>query len=138
MVTTWPIPALVRDGPIPDKDLDYSTHTKLVSANWDIFTANHKDPVVNYAWAIGTAAGLDDIQTFTDVGLVTQAQTTLAPGEPDLDVLEQRTPYFVTVKAQSLSGLSSNGSSDGFYVDTTGPGNEPAITNPLFHILIYY
>ena len=112
----------VRDGLIPGTDIAYSTSAKVVAANWDVFAANRKDPVVNYAWAVGTAAGLDNVLAFTDIGLVTEIQTTLAPDEPDLEVLKQGTQYFVTVRAFSLSGLGNVGSSNGFYVDTTAPG----------------
>ena len=117
----WPIPAPVRDGSVPGTDLVYLTNTKRVGANWDPFLADNKDPVVDYKLAIGTAAGKEDVLRFTSVGLKRSVEKDLAPNVPDLDVLESGKMYYVTVKATTLSGLSSMRHSDGFIVDPSPP-----------------
>ena len=117
----WPIPALVRDGSTEGVDLDYLTSTKRVGANWNPFTDDIGDPVIDYAWAIGTAAGKDDILRFTSVGLKTSAEKVLAPDAPSLDVLTAGQKYYNTLKATSASGLSSMSSSNGFTVDPSPP-----------------
>ncbi|KAL9987466.1 hypothetical protein ACROYT_G001779 [Oculina patagonica] len=117
----WPIPAHVRDGSVPGTDLAYLTNTKRVGANWDPFFADNRDPVVGYELAIGTAAGKEDVLHFTSVGLSRSLEKDLAPNIPDLDVLETGKMYYVTIKATTLSGLSSIQHSDGFTVDPSPP-----------------
>ena len=117
----WPIPGKVRDGSRQGKDLVYLTSTKIVGANWNLFYADSKDPVVDYEVAVGTAAGKSDIRRYTSVGLRLNAEMDLAPGIPDLDVLKVGATYYMTVKATSSSGLSSAQYSDGFMVDPSPP-----------------
>ena len=117
----WPIPAPVRNGATEGANLDYLTSTRIVSANWDPFMNDVTDPVIDYEWAIGTAAGKDDILRFTSVGLRTSIERDLAPNAPGLDVLVAGQKYYVTVKATSAAGLSSMASSNGFIVDPSPP-----------------
>ncbi|KAL9987448.1 hypothetical protein ACROYT_G001761 [Oculina patagonica] len=117
----WPIPAPVRDGSIPGTDQVYLTNTKRVGAHWDPFPADNRDPVVGYEMAIGTAVGKEDILHFTSVGLRKSIEKDLAPNIPDLDILEAGKIYYVTIKATTLSGLSSIEHSDGFTVDPSPP-----------------
>ena len=117
----WPIPAPVRDGSVPGTDLFYLANTKRVGANWDLFFADNRDPVVDYAMAIGTAAGKQDVLRFTSVGLERSVEKDLAPNIPDFDVLETGKMYYVTIKATTSSGLSSMQYSDGFTVDPSPP-----------------
>ena len=119
VASVWPVPALVRDG--PTQDLMYVASTKRVRANWDPFEANAMDPVVEYAYAVGSGAGQEDIHRFTSVGLSTRVDALLRPDVPELDVLALGHKYYVTVRATSSSGLSSTSSSDGFVVDTSPP-----------------
>ncbi|XP_032233414.2 uncharacterized protein LOC5508728 isoform X2 [Nematostella vectensis] len=117
VVSEWPTPAEVRDGPTFGSDLDYVTSTTHVSANWDNFQTNEKDPVAYYAWAVGSAAGLDDLLKFQSVGLVNSVET----GLPAHKQMKAGRMYYVTVEATSISGLASRSSSDGFTVDDTSP-----------------
>jgi len=121
VVSEWPVPGNVRDGSVIGKDLDYLTSTKDVQANWDAFKADSRDPVSSYAWAIGSQPGQQNIMKFRDVGLTLHDSVTLAPDEPDLDVLVPGLQYYITVTGTSVSGLSSSKSSNGFTVDTTPP-----------------
>ena len=117
----WPIPAPVRDGLVLETDLVYLSNTKRVGANWDPFYADNRDPVVDYKMSIGTTAGNEDVLHFTSVGLKRSVEKDLAPDIPDFDVLETGTMYFITIKATTLSGLSSMQHSDGFTVDPSPP-----------------
>ena len=119
--SVWPIPAPVRDGAVPGIDLVYLTNTRTVGANWDRFYADSKDPVVDYEMAIGTDVGKEDVLHFTNVGLTRSVQMDLAPNIPNLDVLEAGEMYYLTIKAKTLSGLSSTRHSDGFTVDPSPP-----------------
>ena len=117
----WPIPTLVRDGSTEGVDLNYLTSTRRVSANWDPFVDDIVDPVVDYAWGIGTAAGKDDILRFTSIGLRTTVENDLAPDAPGLDILTSGQTYYTTIKATSAGGLSSVSTSNGFTVDSSPP-----------------
>ena len=117
----WPIPGPVRDGSTEDVDFDYLTSTKRVGANWDPFTDDIGDPVIDYEWAIGTAAGKDDILSFTSVGLKTSVEKDLAPNAPSLDVLTAGQMYYNTIKATSAGGLHVMSISNGFTVDPSPP-----------------
>ncbi|XP_048583423.1 uncharacterized protein LOC116619209 isoform X2 [Nematostella vectensis] len=120
VVSVWPRPATVRDGS-SYIDKDYITSAKLIHANWDNFYSDLRDPVVDYAWAVGTSAGKDDVSHFRSLGLQTHVEGVPVSGDPDVDFLSPGNRYYVTVKATSLSGLSGVGSSDGFTVDITPP-----------------
>ena len=121
VVSIWPIPAPVRDGPIEGVDLEYITTTNTVGANWDPFVADSEDPIIDYTWAVGTAAGRDDIYRFTKLGLRTTVEINLAPDAADLDILNAGQRYYITVRATSSGGLSSMGFSNGFIVDPSPP-----------------
>ena len=117
VVDEWPVTSYISDG-IGTRDLEFDVIGGTIGASWGPFRADMKDPVIGYEWAVGTYGGLDDIMEFTEVGLVTSASQSLS----DTDItLEPGVRYYVTVKATSLSGRSSNKSSDGFIVDTTPP-----------------
>ena len=117
----WPIPGPVRDGSTEDVDLDYLTTTKRVGANWDPFTDDIGDPVIDYEWAIGTAPGKADILPFSSVGLKTSVEKDLAPNAPSLDVLTAGQKYYNTIKATSSGGLQVMSISNGFTVDPSPP-----------------
>ena len=119
--TIWPIPAVVRDGATQGKDSTYLTSSKIVSANWDPFLDDESDPVVDYELAVGTVTDKESVLGFTSVGLGRIAEIDLAPGIPDLEVLETGVTYYITIKAISLRGLSSMKRSNGFTVDPSPP-----------------
>ncbi|PFX19966.1 Versican core protein [Stylophora pistillata] len=117
----WPIPTHVRDGSAEGADLYYLTSAKRVGAHWDPFMDDAVDPVVDYAWGIGTAPGKDDVSRFSSIGLPTNVEKNLVPNAPGLDVLTSGQKYYNTIKAISARGLSSVGSSNGFTVDSSPP-----------------
>ena len=119
--TIWPIPAAVRDGATQGKDSVYLTSFKIVSANWDPFLDDESDPVVDYELAVGTVTDKESVLGFTSVGLGRIVEIDLAPGIPDLEVLETGVAYYITIKAISLRGLSSMKRSNGFTVDPSPP-----------------
>ena len=119
--TIWPIPAVVRDGATQGKDSTYLTSSKIVSANWDPFSDDESDPVVDYELAVGIVTDKESVLGFTSVGLGRIAEIDLAPGIPDLEVLETGVTYYITIKAISLRGLSSMKRSNGFTVDPSPP-----------------
>lgn len=129
----WPIPAPVRDGSTENVDLVYLTSTKRVGANWDPFTDDIGDPVIDYEWAIGTAAGKGDILPFASVGLKTSVEKVLAPNAPSLDVLTAGQKYYNTIKATSASGLQTMSISNGFTVDPSPPIKTEVVTQ---HVLM--
>ena len=107
----------VFDG-IGSGDLEFDTSSKTIGAHWGPFHGDLKDPVIGYEWAVGTYVGLDNIMEFTEVGLVTRVSRSLSGADIQL---EPGVRCYVTVKATSLSGRTSNKSSNGYIVDTTPP-----------------
>jgi len=74
--------------------------------------------VIGYEWAVGTLGKPEDIMDYTEVGLDTRASKPLSDSSIEL---EPGVRYYVTVRATSLSGRTSNKSSNGFIVDKTAP-----------------
>ncbi|XP_068693727.1 uncharacterized protein [Montipora foliosa] len=125
----WPIPATVRDGSIDGADFNYTTNTRVASANWDPFLDGASEPVIDYQWAIGTERGKDDILGFTSVGLRTSIEKDLAPNAPGLDILVAGQKYYSSLKAFTASGLNSTASSNGFIVDPSSPITTEIVTS---------
>ncbi|XP_028398913.1 uncharacterized protein LOC114522435 [Dendronephthya gigantea] len=117
VVDEWPVTSYVNDG-LGSSDLEYDVTGKTLGASWGQFHGDSKDPVIRYEWAVGTLGTPDDIMDFTDVGLDTRASKSLTDGEI---VLDTGVRCYVTVRATTLSGRTSNKSSNGFIVDTTAP-----------------
>ena len=125
----WPIPANIRDGTVEGADFNYTTNTRVVSANWDPFLDDNSEPVIDYQWAIGTERGKDDILGFTSVGLKTSIEKDLAPNAPGLDILVAGQKYYSSLKAFTASGLNSMASSNGFIVDPSSPITGEIVTS---------
>ena len=117
VINEWPVTSYVLDGTGPG-DLEFDTSGRTIGALWGPFRGDLKDPVIGYEWALGTNVGSDDVMGFTEVGLATRVSRSLS--EVDIQ-LEPVVRYYVTIKATSLSGRTSNKSSNGFIVDTTPP-----------------
>lgn len=110
-------PGLVRDGVIPDQDLNYQESVTSLSASWSGFGDGTPEQELAY---YEVAAGSDrqwpntrsDIAPFTHVGL--DSSHTFA----DLRLSPDHVRYFFTVRAYAVSGayaeVSSNGISVGF------------------------
>ncbi|XP_028399030.1 uncharacterized protein LOC114522523 [Dendronephthya gigantea] len=117
LVNQWPMTSDVFDGLGPH-DLEFDVIGDTLGASWGTFYGDSKDPVIGYEWAVGTSDASDNIMVFTEVGLVTRASILLPNSDIDLDT---GVKYYVTVRATTLSGRTSNKSSNGFIVDTTAP-----------------
>ena len=127
--SVWPVPASVRNGKKQGVNLIYTTSARIIGANWDPFTSDMTDPVVDYEWAVGTAVGKNDILRFTSVGLKTSIEKDLAPNAPGVDVLVAGQKHYITIKATSAAGLTSIASSSGFIVDPSPPVKAEVITS---------
>jgi hypothetical protein len=103
-----PNAGVVSDGLGADIDSQMSTST--IEANWSGFTASGDDAIASYEWAIGTAPGLTNVQSWVNVGLATTATNSTL-------FLGVGTTYYVRVRAISTAGLPSlSASSDGVQV----------------------
>lgn len=101
--------AVVNDG--LSADVDFTSSTNTLSANWDGFSDDNLD---HYEYAIGTTIGGNDVKDWTSTSekSLTESALTLIDGET----------YFISVKAIDEVGLESNViSSDGQMVDTIAP-----------------
>ena len=115
----------VNDGPGSDVDIQLSSST--ISANWSI-----EDPaagIVGYEWAIGTAAGAENLQPFTSVGSETYADAMGLSLPTDGSII------YVTVRATNGNGVTFTASSDGVQVGCAiagglVAGGAPDPTNP--------
>lgn len=115
---TPPGAGAVNDG--AGADVDNQSSATTVSANWSGFAETAGGVV--FEWAVGTTPGGEELQTYTQVGDATSASQggfALASG----------TPYYVSVRATNVEGLSTIATSDGFQVDDqppTAPGTPAA------------
>ncbi len=96
-------------------DGNYTSSTTTLSASWD--AAIDDGTITDYSYSIGTAAGLDDVVTWTSVGTsltFSDNTLTLTPGQQ----------YFINVRASDDELLDSPvASSDGITVDTSAPAD---------------
>ena len=116
-VDQWPVTSYVYDG-LASRDLEYDIMGEALGASWGAFYGDAKDPVIGYEWAVGTLGEPEDIMEYTEVGLHTRVSKLLSDSNIEL---EPGVKYYVTVRATSLSGRTSNKSSNGFIVDKTAP-----------------
>jgi hypothetical protein len=116
-VDEWPLTSYVYDG-LASRDLEYDVIGETLGTSWGAFYGDAKDPVIGYEWAVGTLGTPEDIMEYTEVGLDTRASKSLSDSGIEL---EPGVKYYVTVRATSLSGRTSNKSSNGFIVDKTAP-----------------
>jgi hypothetical protein len=117
LVDEWPVTSYVYDG-LASRDLEYDVIGETLSASWGAFYGDSKDPVIGYEWAVGTLGTPEEILEYTEVGLDTRVSKTLSDSDIEL---EPGVRYYVNVRATSLSGRTSNRSSNGFIVDRTAP-----------------
>ena len=109
------VPGLVRDGPIPEQDLNYQESVTSLSACWNGFGNGSPEQEIAY---YEVAAGSDleytstrsNIAPFTNVGL--NKSHTFAGLE--LNAETQR--YYVTVRAYAVSGMYVEAHSNGITV----------------------
>ena len=111
-----PLTGFVNDGSL-DRDVDVQTDSSVLRASWANFSEN-ETRIVSYHLAFGSAPGAQDIQDFTNVGLVnTSPSSRLKVRE-----LINGERYYATVIAYNILGIpSSMVSSNGVLVDFTPP-----------------
>ncbi len=111
-------------------DIDYSTDTTQLSANWSA-ASDPESGILSYTYSIGTTVGACDVVSWTDNASgtsVTHTGLSLADGQV----------YFFSVRALNYAGLySSKVFSDGVTINISGPGEvadlmaDPAISEIL-------
>ncbi|XP_070572594.1 uncharacterized protein [Ptychodera flava] len=91
---------------------EYQSSNSTIAVNWDGYDIGSQ--VKEFLWAIGTTPNGTDIQDFTSVGLEVSAV------RKDLS-LQDKSSYYVTVKAINNAGLSTTMSSTGVTVVLKAP-----------------
>ena len=122
-------PPVVNDGGVIGSNINTTTITAHISANWQISSA--LSGIAKYWYAIGTTSGGTDITGWTDggpynisfVGAIPYTSTTVSVAHKVTG--GRLTPgqrYYFSVKAQSGSGLlSPAGNSDGAIINSSSP-----------------
>lgn len=124
-------PGVVRDGPIPEQDLNYQESQTTLSACWAGFGDGSPEQSVAY---YEVAAGTDlehpstrtNIAPFTNVGLNTSHTFTR------LELVSEVVEYFVTVRAYSVAGATSEAHSNGVVAGFSHSILPGAITVPRY------
>ena len=127
--TTPPLSGYVTDGR-PEEDIDVQMENAVLRASWGNFTEN-ETKIVSYHLAFGSFPGGQDVQRFTNVGMVNTATSS----KLKVSELVNGHRYYASVIAYNVLGMSSSMvSSDGVLVDFTPPffsqpardGHEPS------------
>ena len=114
--STPPLAGFVNDGGL-DQEFDLQTDSSVLIASWGNFTETETE-IASYHLAFGSAPGAQDIQDFTNVGLV----NTSASSRLKVHDLTNGKRYYATVIAFNVLGIpSSMVSSNGVLVDFTPP-----------------
>jgi len=111
MDDTPPGKILVRDG--TGEDIDISSFTTRISANWDI-AEDEETGISRYWYKIGTTPGGSEVLDWIDNG----CERTFTTSRTNFSLVRGK-KYYVTVKAVNGVGLSSESTSDGFTVNLT-------------------
>jgi len=111
-----PLPGYVNDG-MPGQEIDVQIESSVLKASWGNFTES-ETRIVSFQLAFGSFPGEQDVQEFTNVGLVNTA-TSSKLKVPELATGHR---YYATVIAFNVLGMpSSMVSSNGVLVDFTPP-----------------
>ncbi|XP_077992165.1 uncharacterized protein LOC144446291 [Glandiceps talaboti] len=129
------IAGIVEDGPeteivsseIVSVDVDYQKEETVVTAQFMGFESQVHG-ISHYEWAVGTQPRSDDVQPYTNAGIVLSGDHD-NPGEglsgsgkaQSLLPLEGGVTYFASVRAITGVGNVLDSTSDGFTVDVTSP-----------------
>ena len=114
--TSPPLPGYVNDGR-PGQEIDVQIESSVLKASWGNFTES-ETMIVSFHLAFGSFPGGQDIQEFTNVGLVNKAVSSRLK-VPQLATGQQ---YYATVIAFNVLGMPSPMvSSNGVLVDFTPP-----------------
>ena len=114
--TSPPRPGYVSDGR-QGQEIDVQMESSVLTASWGNFT-EHETSIVSYHLAFGSFPGGQDVQGFTNVGMVNTATSSR------LKVSELKTGqvYYASVIAYNILGMpSSMAISDGVLVDFSPP-----------------
>lgn len=131
VTTTGLIPGRVRDGPIPEQDLNYQESVTTLSACWSGFGDGSPEQTIAYYMV---AAGSDrehpntrsNISPYTNVGL---NRTHTFTG---LDLNAESVVYYITVTAHSVAGMSVEAHSNGIFAGLGHAIIQGVITLPRF------
>ena len=114
--TSPPLAGYVADGK-PGQEIDVQVESSVLRASWGNYTEK-ETKIVSYQLAFGSIPGAQDIQEFTNVGLV----NTFTSSRLKVSELTNGHRYYATVIAFNVLGIpSSIVSSDGVLVDFTPP-----------------
>ena len=114
--STPPLTGFVNDGGL-HQEVEMQTDSSVLIASWANFREN-ETRIVSYLLAFGSAPGAQDIQDFTNVGLV----NTSASSRLKVHDLTNGQHYYATVIAINVLRIpSSMISSNGVLVDFTSP-----------------
>lgn len=96
----------------PTQPTEYQGNNHTIAAKWQF--VDLESGIVNYAWAIGSYPGGDDVQAYTSVGLVTSVSNTNLAGN-----LTHNTTYYISVRATNGALLVQEVTSSGItYIAT--------------------
>ena len=114
--STPPLRGSVTDGR-PGAEIDAQIESSVLRASWFNFI-EQETKILTYQLAFGTSPGAQDVQQFTDVGLV----NTAASSRLQISQLKSGSRYYATVIAFNSLGMpSAMVSSKGILVDFTPP-----------------
>ena len=114
--TSPPLAGYVSDGS-PGQEIDIQVESSVLIASWGNYS-EEETKIVSYQLAFGSIPGAQDIQQFTNVGLV----NTFTSSRLRVSELNNGHRYYATVIAFNVLGIpSSIVSSDGVLVDFTPP-----------------
>ncbi|KAI8514390.1 hypothetical protein Bbelb_087140 [Branchiostoma belcheri] len=101
-------------------DVDYQLETTTVSLQFEGYeSAQHG--IIGYEWGVGTTPGADDIQPFTDMGIVAFDEPAGSGIAQILLPLSPSNRYFSSVRAITGAFNILESTSDGFGVDQSAP-----------------
>ncbi|XP_072033178.1 uncharacterized protein [Amphiura filiformis] len=96
-------------------DSAFFRSTTSIVADWNGIFRDDRSGIDYYEWAIGTKPGFSDIAPFsrTSDPMISYENLNLN--------LKEGHPYFITIKATNMVGLTTSKSFGAFHVDTTPP-----------------
>ncbi|XP_076113981.1 uncharacterized protein LOC143082265 [Mytilus galloprovincialis] len=109
-----PTQGIVLDG-VDVYDLEYQSLRRYLSARWYGFT-DPQSGIEKFSWRAGTKPGQDDIVKSTHLP---QTDLLVEPDLPQKLPLGQR--IYITIKAYNKAGLTTEATSNGFYIDNSPP-----------------
>lgn len=106
------IPGRVRDGPIPEQDLNYQESVTTLSACWSGFGDGSPEQTIAY-YEVAAGSGRDNPSTRSNIAPYTNVGLNRTHTFTGLELNAETVAYFVTVRAYSVAGLSVEAHSNG-------------------------